>query len=153
MTKGLLIVSVKEKCWIVDHGYPVFFGKNFYSGLRADSEHKWTIMYSSILENREQLQKMLEDIQEGDIIYVTESNVQDHKHKGDLKMSSNILVRFDVNGMYSLTVYLDDLKYEEEQEKHGEKLDEAIYDKALEKMQLDGVSLPAVETWYEVEAF
>ncbi|MFI9225295.1 hypothetical protein ACIGQ5_22655 [Peribacillus frigoritolerans] len=68
-------------------------------------------------------------------------------------MGNNILVKFDVNGMYSLTVYLDDLNYEEEEKKHGEKLDEAMYHKALEKMMFDGVSLPAMETWYEVEAY
>jgi hypothetical protein len=68
-------------------------------------------------------------------------------------MSGNILIRFDVSGLYSLTVYFDELNFDKESEKHGEKLDEVIYDKALEKMMKDGLSLPPFETWYEVEPY
>lgn len=68
-------------------------------------------------------------------------------------MKNNVLVRFDVPGMYLLTVFLDDLYDDEEQKKYGEKFDEAMYNKALEKMKIDGVSLPAVETIYEVEVY
>ncbi|MGZ9869614.1 hypothetical protein ACU3L3_14440 [Priestia endophytica] len=68
------------------------------------------------------------------------------------KWTGNILVRFNVSG-YSLTVYFNELYYDQEFKRYGKEFDEVMYDKALERMINEGASLPPFPTTYVVEPY
>ncbi len=65
---------------------------------------------------------------------------------------SKVLVNFDLSG-YSLTVYFDELDYEQESKKYGDGFEEVMYKKALERLIKDGFNLPDREMWYKVEPY